>query len=62
MAMFPVALLYLKFHRSRLPRHPIVSVELLVFTLIVSVVVIVGNIALNPAALGCVAASHAVRS
>lgn len=52
MTMFPVALLYLKFHRSRLPRNPVISVELLILALIISATVIIGNIVLNPAALG----------
>ena len=52
MTIFPLALLSLKFNRGRLPRTRDVSIVVVFLTIAVAIVIIAGNIAIDPLIVG----------
>jgi hypothetical protein len=54
MAVFPIALLLLRFNRGRLPRNTKTPLSVIILSLLVTAVVFAGNVAINPATAGSV--------
>ena len=52
MTLFPVSLLLLKFNRGRLPRMRCAPLPLVLTTLLLAIVAIAGNVALDPSTIG----------
>lgn len=54
MALFPLAVLLLRFNRGRMPRDRTAPMGCLVFALVLTPVVFAGNVAIDPSTAGCV--------
>jgi hypothetical protein len=54
MALFPLALLLLRFNRGRMPRARTAPMGCLVLALVLTPVVFAGNVAIDPSTAGCV--------
>ena len=52
MGLFPVSLLLLKLNRGRIPRLRRAPLSLILLTLLVSIAVFAGNIAIDPSTVG----------
>ena len=52
MALFPLSLLLLKFNRGRLPRDSYTSLTLVLTTLLAVLVIIAGNVYIDPITAG----------
>ncbi|KAK1216606.1 hypothetical protein PQX77_020726 [Marasmius sp. AFHP31] len=60
MSLFPVSLLLLKFNRGRLPRDSYASLTLVLTTLLIILVIVAGNIYIDPITAGYFAAYFSV--
>jgi hypothetical protein len=52
MLFFPFSALLLRFNRGRLPRNPVATLSRVIVTLALAVILIAGNAAISPIALG----------